>query len=317
MPVLKNPHQLKAASSGPGDSGGGGSHSRTLILAKESPGTNPFEEDLEENEKDSFLGGISPGRERTLPGDREDFERGLFSGNPEDRFRRRATLEKLVGLSPFRLGRSRKSGEKRSPGGEQGSDQRSFLERMMLPLMEGNLGQRMPEKKKPRRCSEDFSLLQRFNGRRKEGLYSSDYGPAENGGGDTAKRGSFLKIGLGGKVRRASLVEKLNQTEGLEAAPAVEKQDLKPKEPLSGESGLTEPNWEPTHLLAPWQVEPSRMVVERMPNLGTSYGVPIASLSREGPPKTAPHPPVHICPCLCRELSGKAGYVEFLPQASS
>ncbi|XP_070805821.1 exocyst complex component 3-like protein 2 [Pituophis catenifer annectens] len=233
MPVLKNPHQLKASSSGPGDSGGGGSHSRTLILAKETPGTNPFEEDLEENEKDSFLGGISPGQERTLPGDREDFERGLFSGNPEDRFRRRATLEKLVGLSPFRLGRSRKSGEKRSPGGEQSSDQRSFLERMMLPLMEGNLGQRTPEKKKPRRCSEDFSLLQRFNGRRKEGLYSSDYGPAENGGGDTAKRGSFLKIGLGGKVRRASLVEKVNQTEGLEAAPAAEKHDPKPKEPLS------------------------------------------------------------------------------------
>lgn len=246
MPVLKDPHQLKAAGRGPGDSGGGGSRSGTLILAKESPGTNPFEEDLEENEKDSFLGGISPGRERTLPGDRADFERGLFSGSPEDRFRRRATLEKLVGLSPFRLGRSRKSGEKRSPGGEQSSDRRSFLERMMLPLMEGNLGQRAPEKKKPRRCSEDFSLLQRFNGRRKEGLYSSDCGLVEeNGGGDAAKRGSFLKIGLGGKVRRASLVEKLNQTEGSEVAPAAEKHDPKPKEPLSGESGLAEPNWEP------------------------------------------------------------------------
>lgn len=245
MPVLKNPHQLKADSSGPGDSGGGVSHSGTLILAKETLGTNPFEEDLEENEKDSFLGGVSPGRERTLPAHREAFERGLFSGSPEDRFRRRATLEKLVGLSPFRLGRSRKSGEKRSPGGEQGSDRRSFLERMMLPLMEANLGQRAPEKKKPRRCSEDFSLLQRFNGRRKEGLYGSDCGPAEeNGGGDTAKRTSFLKIGLGGKVRRASLVEKLNQTEGLEAAPAAEKPDPKPKEPLSGESGLAEPNGE-------------------------------------------------------------------------
>ncbi|XP_026546350.1 exocyst complex component 3-like [Notechis scutatus] len=234
MPVLKNPHQLKAAGRGPRESGGGGSPSGTLILAGESPGTNPFEEDLEESEKDSFLGGISPRRERSLPRDRADFERGLFSGSPEDHFRRRATLEKLVGLSPFRLGKGRKGGEKRSPGGEQASDRRSFLERIMLPLMEGGLGQRVPEKKKPRRCSEDFSLLQRFNGRRKEGLYSSDCGLAEeNGGGEAAKRGSFLKIGLGGKVRRASLVEKLNQTEGSEAAPAAEKSDPKPKEPLS------------------------------------------------------------------------------------
>lgn len=243
MPVLKNPYQLKTASRGPGESGRGDSRSGTLILATESPGTNPFEEDLEENERDSFLGGLSPGRERSLPG---DFERGVFSGSPEDRFRRRATLEKLVGLSPFRLGKGRKSGEKRSPGGEQGSDRRSFLERMMLPLMEGSLGQRVPEKKKPRRCSEDFSLMQRFNARRKEGLYSSDGGLAEeNGGGDAAKRGSFLKIGLGGKVRRASLVEKLNQTEGLEAAPVGEKGVPKPKEPLSGESGLAKPNVEP------------------------------------------------------------------------
>ncbi|KAG5858123.1 exocyst complex component 3 like 2 [Bothrops jararaca] len=229
MPVLKNPYQLKTASRGPGESGWGSSRSGTLILAKESRGTNPFEEDLEEKERDSFLGGLSPGRERSLPG---DLERGVFSGSPEDRFRRRATLEKLVGLSPFRLGKGRKSGEKRSPGGEQGSDRRSFLERMMLPLMEGNLGQRVP--KKLRRCSEDFSLMQRFNARRKEGLYSLDGGLAEeNGGGDAAKRSSFLKIGLAGKVRRASLVEKLNQTEGSETAPVGEKHDPKPKEPLS------------------------------------------------------------------------------------
>ncbi|XP_070620499.1 exocyst complex component 3-like protein 2 isoform X2 [Erythrolamprus reginae] len=231
MPVLKDPHQLKAAGRGPGD--GGGSRGGALILAKEGPGTNPFEEDLEENEKDAFLGGISPGRE-SLPRDRADFEQGLFSGSPEDHFRRRATLEKLVGLSPFRLGRSRKGGEKRSPGGEQGSDRRSFLERVMLPLMEGNLAPRTPEKKKTRRSSEDFSLLQRLNGRRKEGLGGSDGSPLEeNGGGEAAKRGSFLKIGLGVKVRRASLVDKPNQAEGSEAAPAAEKHGPKPKEPLS------------------------------------------------------------------------------------
>ncbi|KAH0631639.1 hypothetical protein JD844_006075 [Phrynosoma platyrhinos] len=85
-----------------------------------------------------------------------------------------------------------------------------------------------------RRCSEDFSLLQRFNGRRKESLYSSDCGLAEkeNGGADTMKR--FLKIGLGAKVRRASLVEKLNQTEvASEPAPVMEEVEVKPKEPLS------------------------------------------------------------------------------------
>ncbi|XP_063168505.1 exocyst complex component 3-like protein 2 [Candoia aspera] len=232
MPVLKNPSRLKMASRGPGGSGGGSSG--PLILVRESLGANPFEEDLEENGRDSFLGETSPGRERALPGDGVDFERGLFSGSPEERYRRRATLEKLVGLSPFRLGKGKKTGEKRSPGGEHGSDRRSFLERMMLPLMEGNLGQRTPEKRKPRRCSEDFSLLQRFNGRRREGLYSSDCGLAEeNGSGDATKLMSFLKIGLGGKVRRASLVEKLNQTEGSEATLVAEERDLKPKEPLS------------------------------------------------------------------------------------
>ncbi|XP_061452371.1 exocyst complex component 3-like protein 2 isoform X2 [Rhineura floridana] len=230
MPVPKNPYKLKMAN------GDAGSSSGTLILEKETQGTNPFEEDLEENERDSFLGNDSHESRNPSPEDVSEFERGLFNGSSEGRYRRRATLEKLVGLSPFRMGKGKKSGDKKSPnGGEKGSNRRSFLGRMMIPLTEGNQSQRTLEKRKPRRCSEDFSLLQRFNGRRKESLYSLDCGLAEkeNGGGDTLKRMSFLKIGLGGKVRRASLVEKLNQPEAVEPAPVTEESEIKVKEPLS------------------------------------------------------------------------------------
>nr|XP_008122693.2 PREDICTED: exocyst complex component 3 [Anolis carolinensis] len=204
MPVLKNPYKAKMAN---GDSAGG-----TLILDKEGSGPNPFEEDLEENERAA----LPPPK-----GDRrsETFSQGLFNGSPEERFRRRATLERLVGLSPFRMGK----GKKKSPG-EKGLDRRSFLGRMMTPLVDG----------KPRRSSEDFSLLQRFNGRRKEpGLYASDCGLAEKeNGGDAMKR--FLKIGLGAKGRRPSLVEKLNQTETVaEAETVAEEAEAKAKEPLS------------------------------------------------------------------------------------
>ncbi|XP_033014451.1 exocyst complex component 3-like protein 2 [Lacerta agilis] len=232
MPVLKNPCKLKMANGDTGGSGGGGG---SLILEKESHrGTNPFEEDLEENERDSFLGSESPESRNPSPDDGGGgFERGLFDGSPEGRYRRRATLEKLAGLSPFRMGKGKRSGEKKSPGGgEKGSDRRSFLGRMMIPLTEGNQG--TPEKRKTRRSSEDFSLLQLLNGRRKESLCGFDCGLSEKeNGGAGDKRMSFLKIGLGGKVRRASLVEKLNQAEAPEPAPVTEEAEVKVKEPLS------------------------------------------------------------------------------------
>uniref|UniRef100_A0A8D2KXF2 Exocyst complex component 3 like 2 n=1 Tax=Varanus komodoensis TaxID=61221 RepID=A0A8D2KXF2_VARKO len=167
MPILKDPYKDKMAN---GDAGG---RSGALILEREGQGTNPFEEDLEENEQDSFLG--------------------------NGRYRRRATLEKLVGLSPFRLGKW--GGEKKSPSGEKGSDRKSFLGRMMIPL-----------------CSLDCGLAEK-----------------ENSGADSAKRGPFLKIGLGARVRRASLVEKLNQVEAAEPGPGPGPQEPegKAKEPLS------------------------------------------------------------------------------------
>nr|XP_056702165.1 exocyst complex component 3-like protein 2 [Euleptes europaea] len=230
MPVLKNPYNLKMASRE--ESSGG-----MLILDQESRGTNPFEEDLEENERDSFLGDTPPKSGEPSPEDRSDFPGDLFNSSPEGRYRRRATLERLVGLSPFRKGKGKKGGGRdKTPNGEKGPEGRSLLGRMMLPLLEGNQGQRSAERKKMRRSSEDFSLLQRFNGRRKESLYNLDCGlvEKENSGGDTIKRMSFLKIGLVGKVRRASLVEKLNQTDTLETAPVAEDvEPVKAKEPLS------------------------------------------------------------------------------------
>ncbi|XP_060114300.1 exocyst complex component 3-like protein 2 [Heteronotia binoei] len=230
MPVLKNPYNLKMAGREEGSSG-------TLILDQESRGTNPFEEDLEENERDPFLGDAPTENANPSPEGRSDFPRNLFSNSPEGAYRRRATLEKVVGLSSFLMGKGKKSPSRdKTPNGEKGPKRRSLLGRMMFPLLEGNQGQTTPEKEKMRRSSEDFSLLQRFNGRRKESPYGWDCGLAEkeNGGGDTIKRMSFLKMGLGGKVRRASLVEKLNQTEALETPPVAEETEpLKAKEPLS------------------------------------------------------------------------------------
>lgn len=235
MPVLKNPYQLKMAGREEGSN-------RTLILEQESRGTNPFEEDLEENERDSFLGDMPPRSGTPSPEDRSDFPRNLFSGSPEGRYRRRATLEKVVGLSSFLLGKGKKSpGRDKTPNGEKGAKRRSLLGRMMLPLLEGTQGPPAPQKEKMRRSSEDFSLLQRFNGRRKEILFGLDWGLGEKEdgiGGDIVKRMPFLKMGRGGKVRRASLVEKLNQTETLETLPVTEEAEPpKAKEPLSGESG--------------------------------------------------------------------------------
>ncbi|KAL8219976.1 UNVERIFIED_CONTAM: hypothetical protein K2H54_037303, partial [Gekko kuhli] len=230
MPVLKNPYNLKMAGREEGSSG-------ALILDRESQGTNPFEEELEENERDSFLRDAPPESGNPSPEDRSDFPRNLFDNSPEGRYRRRATLEKVVGLSSFLMGKGKKSpGRDKTPNGEKGPKRRSLLGRMMLPLLEGNQGPATPGKEKMRRSSEDFSLLQRFNGRRKEILYGLDFGLAEkeNGGGDTIKRLSFLKMGRGGKVRRASLVEKVDQAETLETPPVAEEAEpVKAKEPLS------------------------------------------------------------------------------------
>ncbi|XP_067412658.1 exocyst complex component 3-like protein 2 [Emydura macquarii macquarii] len=226
MPVLKNSSKLKMAKANGTPSSAG-----ELILGKESS-TNPFEEDLEENSGDSFLGDVAPGERNPFLEDEEEeegggFERNLFNGTLEEHFPRRATLERLVGLSPFRLGKGKKgAGKEKAPNGDRGPERRSFLGRI-LPLAEG-------EPRKARRRSEDISLLQRFNGRRKESPASPESCPAERDA-EAGKRMSFLKLGLGGRAHRALLADKPSSPEAPEPAPSAQEVETvaKAKEPLS------------------------------------------------------------------------------------
>ncbi|XP_073178337.1 exocyst complex component 3-like protein 2 isoform X5 [Lepidochelys kempii] len=223
MPVLKNPYKLKMAKTNRAPGGTG-----ELILAQESS-TNPFEEDLEENSGDSILGDQNPFLEEAEE-QSGGFERNLFNGSLD---RRRATLERLVGLSPFRLGKGKKgAGKEKAPAGDKGPDRRSFLGR----LLEGELGPGAPEKRKARRSSEDFSLLQRLNGRRKDSPGGPESCPAEREGApDAGKRMTFLKLGLGGRAHRASLVDKTSPPEAPEPARAAQEVETaaKAQEPLS------------------------------------------------------------------------------------
>ncbi|XP_075771481.1 exocyst complex component 3-like protein 2 [Pelodiscus sinensis] len=220
MPVLKNPYKLKMAKA----NGAAGSPGQ-LILAKESS-TNPFEEDLVENAGDSSLGGRNPfleeEEEEAAEEEGRGFERALFTGSLDGRYRRRATLEKLVGLSPFRLGKAKKGA-----GKEKAPERRSFLGR----LLEGE-----PQMAMARRCSEDFSLLQRFNGRRRESPGGPESCPAEPAGApEPAKRMSFLKLSLGSRARRASLADKPSPPEAPEPAPGAQEVQTvaTAREPLS------------------------------------------------------------------------------------
>ncbi|XP_042556166.1 exocyst complex component 3-like protein 2 [Dipodomys spectabilis] len=122
--------------------------------------------------------------------------------------RRRATLEKLAGLAPFRLGWSpgRRAG---SPGDGQ---PRSFLGRMLAPGI--------------RRSSADFGLLARLQGSRGHG--------DEEATGEAARRLAFLRLGRGPKPRRASLAERVVPTgEAAPEPPPKIREPPKMKEPLS------------------------------------------------------------------------------------
>ncbi|KFO18987.1 Exocyst complex component 3-like protein 2 [Fukomys damarensis] len=127
---------------------------------------------------------------------------------------RRATLEKLVGLGPFRLGwiPGRRAG---SPGDGQ---PRSFLGRVLSPGI--------------RRSSADFGLLARLQGTRTHG---------EEEAGDAARRLAFLRLGRGPKPRRASLAERVVPAgEAAPEPPPKVREPPKMKEPLSGELPLAD-----------------------------------------------------------------------------
>lgn len=126
---------------------------------------------------------------------------------------RRATLEKLAGLSPFRLGWApgRRAG---SPGHGHGQA-RSFLGRVLPPGM--------------RRSSADFGLLARLQGSRAQA--------DEEAAGEAAGRLAFLRLGRGPKPRRASLAERVVPAgEAAPEPPPKAREPPKMKEPLSGES---------------------------------------------------------------------------------
>ncbi|XP_069632063.1 exocyst complex component 3-like protein 2 [Haliaeetus albicilla] len=94
-----------------------------------------------------------------------------FAANPESRYRRRATLERLVGLAPF--GRARRP----PPKDEDGDGGRA------------------------RRRSEDFGLLRRLPGRRKASVEALAERPVP-------KRSSLLRLALGTRGRRGSVGER-------------------------------------------------------------------------------------------------------------
>ncbi|NXE85609.1 EX3L2 protein, partial [Cochlearius cochlearius] len=94
-----------------------------------------------------------------------------FAANPESRYRRRATLERLVGLAPF--------GRARRPPPKDG---------------DGDGG-------RARRRSEDFGLLRRLPGRRKASVEALAERPVP-------KRSSLLRLALGTRGRRGSTGER-------------------------------------------------------------------------------------------------------------
>ncbi|XP_068280963.1 exocyst complex component 3-like protein 2 [Nyctibius grandis] len=106
------------------------------------------------------------------PPKEEEEDGDPFAANPESRYRRRATLERLVGLAPF--GRARRA-----------------------PLKDGDPG----DGARARRRSEDFGLLRRLPGRRKASVEAL----AERA---VPKRSSLLRLALGTRARRGSAGER-------------------------------------------------------------------------------------------------------------
>ncbi|VFV28703.1 Hypothetical predicted protein [Lynx pardinus] len=150
-----------------------------------------------------------------VPGPEEDEVGELGSLPNGTSCRRRATLEKLAGLAPFRLGWTpgRRAG---SPGDRQS---RSFLGRVLTPGI--------------RRSSADFGLLARLQGTRAQG--------DEEVAGEAARRLAFLRLGRGPKPRRASLAERVVPAgEAAPEPPPKVPEPPKMKEPLSEVLGLVD-----------------------------------------------------------------------------
>ena len=188
--------------------------------------------------------------------------------------RRRATLEKLAGLSPFRLGKTpgRRAG---SPGDGQ---PRSFLGRVLSPGI--------------RRSSADFGLLARLQGIRAQG--------DEEAAGEAARRLAFLRLGRGPKPRRASLAERVVPAgEAAPEPPPKVPEPPKVKEPLSGELGALAQTWENHRVstcdiiafTSPISIHPPPWTGPARPSCGPN-------LHRQALASAPSPPPAPICPFL-------------------
>lgn len=144
---------------------------------------------------------------KRAPKEEEEEDGDPFAAHPESRYRRRATLERLVGLAPF--GRARRTPAKDGDG-------------------DGG---------RARRRSEDFGLLRRLPGRRKASVEAL----AER---SVPKRSSLLRLALGTRGQRGSAGERPStaESEGVsDGEPDGGGQRPegrgKAREPLSGERG--------------------------------------------------------------------------------
>ncbi|RXM97795.1 Exocyst complex component 3-like protein 2 [Acipenser ruthenus] len=178
---------------------------------EEGGGANPFEEEE---------GGVSPARPSPDPLKEEERSSPL-----------RGTLDRIRGVSPLKtlgkLGKGLRSSirGKGTPGEEKTPSRSSEKDK----------------RKSSRRSSEEqISILSRLPGKRKESLSNGEPSPPEREGGegDPKRRLSFLKIGLGGKIRHESQADKLSlEREGERAEEEregeKEEEKKKVKEPLS------------------------------------------------------------------------------------
>nr|XP_027303960.2 exocyst complex component 3-like protein 2 [Anas platyrhynchos] len=158
----------------PGGGGGGGG----AALPQETPGPAPAAPrgPAAAAARRGATEGAMPLLKKAPKEEEEDGD--PFAASPESRYRRRATLERLVGLAPF--GRARRPGPKSGDGDGDGDGGRA---------------------RGLRRRSEDFGLLRRLPGRRKASVETLSERPVP-------KRSSLLRLALGTKGRRGSLAER-------------------------------------------------------------------------------------------------------------
>ncbi|XP_043918545.1 exocyst complex component 3-like protein 2 [Protopterus annectens] len=233
MPVLKNgPTTLKTARVN-----GELKQSREVIMDSLIEESNPFHDSMDESESNPFHESICLNDRNPFVHDENGINEELLNGSLEGHPRKYGTLERLAGLSPLKMLNKGKKvfGREKVPNGDKNVDRKSFFGSLSRKsfLFEDDGSLKSSEKKKTRRSSEDFSLLLKFNSKRKESLTSLDSTTSERdlGDSDSKKRLSFLKLPRTGKGKRESVAER-TEPETVEDVKDIETV-VKVKEPLS------------------------------------------------------------------------------------